>query len=215
MIIMINFQTNFRDSKPDLYLLPNFSATKAKCKFRIELVTQASDRRKEVEAFISNSYAINFQANLKSFFPIIITVIQKSNNKIVSALGLRYADSEELFSESYLDKPIETLIRDKDNCFVNRKSIVELGNFAVGERDDVKKVLPTIARFIKSIKVDYLAYTLTTPIKAYFNFFNLELNHLAKANLSDVNRAADDWGIYYQLKPAVYFTNVSRNKHKI
>lgn len=212
---MINVQTNSSHSKPELYFLHNPSLAKQKCKFKIELITQASSRRKEVECFISESYLTHFKARLSSYFPIIITVIKKSNNKIVSALGLRYADSEKLFSESYLDKPIETHIREVDNCIVNRNKIIELGNFAVGIRENVKTVLPIIARFIKSINVDYLAYTLTTPIKAYFNFFNLELNHLAKANLSAVNRAADDWGIYYHLKPAVYFTNVKRNKDKI
>ena len=212
---MINVQTNYSNPRPELFLLPTYSLPKEKCKFKIELVTKASSRRKDVEAFIRESYATHFKAQLKSFFPIIITVIQKSNDKIVSALGLRYADTEQLFSESYLDKPIQEHILEADNCLINRNKIVELGNFAVGVREDVKTVLPIIAKFIKSINVDYLTYTLTTPIKAYFNFFNLELNHLAKANISAVNRAADDWGIYYKLKPAVYFTNVSRNKNKI
>jgi hypothetical protein len=182
---------------------------KNRCK--IELVTPASSRRKEVEEFVKASYKEHFSANLNSFFPLILTVINIDDDLIMGALGIRYADEDLLFSENYLPESIEDSIFFHEKGVINRSKIIELGNFVVNSKEDIKFVLPAVSKFIKSLDVNWAVYTLTRPIKSYFNKFGIELNFLHDANAKAVNGAATDWGKYYQFNPAVYYSSVKKS----
>ena len=182
---------------------------KNKCK--VELVTNASPRRSQVEEFIKASYEKNFSAKIQTFFPLILTVINIQDDSIMGALGIRYADEDALFSESYLPETIENSIFAHEQGVINRSKIIELGNFVVESKEDIKFILPAVSQFIKSLDVDWVIYTLTRPIKSYFNKFGIELNFLNDAKAEAVNGAATDWGKYYKFNPAVYYSCVHKN----
>ncbi len=177
----------------------------------IEIVTQEHCNRKEVERFIQASYEKNFSAQLKTFFPKILTVRNVNDNAIIAAVGIRLASREALFSECYLTENIEQTIAQFENTLTTRSKIVELGSFAVNNRKDIKTVIPFLGRFIKTLNVDWAIYTLTRPIKTYFHKLGIELNHITEADISKVNGAAKDWGRYYNFKPAVYYSSVKNN----
>ena len=178
---------------------------------KVELVTPASLRRKKVEKFIKASYKKHFSANLHTFFPLILTVINIEDDSIMGALGIRYADEDTLFSESYLPDTVENSIFAHEQGVINRSKIIELGNFVVESKADIKYVLPAVSQFIKSLDVDWVVYTLTRPIKSYFNKFGIELNFLHDAKAEAINGAATDWGKYYQFNPAVYYSSVHKS----
>ena len=177
----------------------------------IEIVTQEHCNRKEVEQFIQAAYEKNFSAQLKIFFPKILTVRNVNDNAIIAAVGIRLASREGLFSECYLTENIEQTIAQLENTLTTRSKIVELGSFAVNNRKDIKTVIPFLGRFIKTLNVDWAIYTLTRPIKTYFHKLGIELNHITEADISKVNGAAKDWGRYYNFKPAVYYSSVKNN----
>jgi len=179
--------------------------------YKVELVTPASFRRNKVEEFIKDSYKKHFSANLNTFFPLILTVINIEDDSIMGALGIRYADEENLFSENYLPDTVENSIFTHEKSFINRSKIIELGNFVVECKADIKFVLPAVSQFIKSLDVDWVVYTLTRPIKSYFNKFGIELNFLHDARAEAVNGAATDWGKYYKFNPAVYYSSVHKS----
>ena len=154
----------------------------AKNNYRVELVTPASHIRNKVESFIQASYEKHFSAHLNTFFPLILTVINIDNDSIMGALGIRYADEGILFSESYLPDTVENSIFTHEQGVIKRSKIIELGNFVVNSKEDIKFVLPAVSQFIKSLDVDWVVYTLTRPIKSYFNKFGIELNFLHDAN---------------------------------
>ncbi|MFK8012300.1 MAG: thermostable hemolysin [Marinicellaceae bacterium] len=184
---------------------------KTRCKCKIELVNPTSHRRHDVEKFIKRSYKNNFSADLKSFFPLILTVINIEDNSIMGALGIRYANEGALFSESYLTNSIENSIFELQQSVIDRSKIIELGNFVVNSKEDIKFVIPKVSQFIKSLDVDWAVYTLTRPIKSYFNKFGIKLNYLHDANIESINSAASDWGTYYRFNPAVYYSSVKNN----
>ncbi|MBL4661870.1 MAG: thermostable hemolysin [Alcanivoracaceae bacterium] len=189
-----------------------------KNEYRIELVSKASSSRNEVEAFIQASYQKHFSAHLSSFFPLILSITRISDNTLLGAVGLRYADDEKLFSECYVREPIEDLIfaseTDLSTGIITRNKIVELGNFVVRKNTDIKTVVPMISKFIKSLDVEWSVYTLTRPIKTHFQRLGIELCFLKDANLQAVNGAAADWGDYYSFQPAVYYSNVKNNMNQ-
>ena len=184
---------------------------KLKNEYKIQLVSEASDIRRDVELFIQASYKKHFLAHLSGFFPLILAVTKISDGSIIGALGLRYADEEELFSECYLNQPIEELIKENETRKIQRNKILELGNFVVRERSDIKNILPVFSQYIKSLDVDWVVYTLTQPIRFYFDKFALKLIFLQKADIKAVNGAASDWGRYYKFNPAVYYSSVQKN----
>lgn len=180
-------------------------------KLKIEIVSKDNPHRAEVETFIQQSFATHFNANLHGFFPLILTIRNIKNNELIAAVGIRCAKKERLFSECYLDEPIEQTIVKLESTLTSRGKIAELGNFVVRNRSDIKRVIPILGQFIKTLNVDWVIYTLTRPIKTYFNKLGIELNHITDADIAKVNGAAKDWGRYYNFKPAVYYSNVKNN----
>jgi hypothetical protein len=178
---------------------------------KIEIVSQSSPNRHEVENFIADSFQNHFDAKLKSFFPLILTIRKIKTNGLIAAVGIRCAKKEQLFSECYLDESIEQTIVKLESTLTSRGKIAELGNFVVKNRSDIKQVIPVLGKFIKTLNVDWVIYTLTRPIKEYFHKLGIKLNHIVDADISKVNGAAKDWGRYYNFKPAVYYSSVNAN----
>lgn len=188
-----------------------------KPQYRLQLVSAASPIRSRVEDFIQLSYHNHFSAHLSTFFPLILAVTKISDDSLIGALGVRYADETQLFSECYLPEPIETMILEHEQCdqkSVNRRKIIELGNFVIRKTTDIKTVIPFISQFIKSLDVEWTVYTLTRPIKSHFDKLGITLNHLNQADISAINGAASDWGNYYKFKPAVYYSSVKNNMNQ-
>lgn len=177
----------------------------------IELVNRTHKRRAEVEKFVYDSYQRNFGARLTEYFPLILCIYSSDDKRLISAVGLRYAHKQKLFSECYLQESIEQTIATMQNELTSRCKIVELGNFAVRDRQDLHFVMPILGKFIKTLKVDWAIYTLTRPIKYYFNKLGVQLDFITAADISAVNGAAQNWGRYYHFKPAVYCSSIAQN----
>ena len=178
---------------------------------KIEIVSVNSPARVEVEQFIVRAYRKHFNAQLSHFFPMILTIRKIKDNSLIATVGIRKALNDNLFSECYLDESIEQTIAKLESTLTTRGKIAELGNFVVKDRKDIKKVIPILGQFIKTLNVDWVIYTLTRPIKTYFYKLGIELSYIKQADISKVNGAAKNWGSYYKFKPAVYYSSVSNN----
>ncbi len=178
---------------------------------QLNLLSPVDDERASAEQFINAGYAKHFGAHLAEFSPIILTVKDFNNNRILGAVGLRYADSQPLFSESYLSESIESLLADKTNQVITRKQIIELSHFVVDKNTDVNVVFPMIGQFLKTLDVDWAVYTLSRPIKSAFQRLGIQLTHLQHAYADAVKGSKTNWGLYYDFKPAVYFSNITDN----
>ena len=147
----------------------------------------------------------------KSFFPVILVVKDFKTSRILGAVGLRYADAYPLFSENYLSQSIEQVIAENEQIQIARNEIIELGHFVVDQSSDVNLVIPMIARFLKSLNVKWVVYTLSRPIKVAFQRLGIKLTHLQHAHADALQNSPSDWGRYYDYKPAVYYSNILNN----
>src|SRR5579859_1885066 len=82
--------------------------------------------RRTAEAFIAACYARRFGAQITAFMPRLFTLRDEAHG-ICAAFGLRCAQHR-LFSERYLDAPIEQLIAGSAGRRVERREIVEVGH---------------------------------------------------------------------------------------
>lgn len=178
---------------------------------QLMLVSPADETRAAAERFIQRAYEQHFDAHLVEFSPIILVVREIANQRIMGAVGLRYADEQSLFSEQYLGQPVESMIADHEQQAINRHSVIELGHFAVDSAADVNTVIPMIGRFLKTLDVDWAVYTLSRPIKLAFARLGIQLIHLQHAHPGGLVNSRTDWGRYYDFKPAVYYSSVVNN----
>lgn len=174
----------------------------------LKVVNKSVSQRKVVEDFIKSQYRHHFEANLLTFFPAILTVHCQQSQKLLGALGLRYADQSQLFSEQYLSAPIEQLIAAKTHSQVERDDIIELGHFALLKPRYLTPVINALAGFIKQLDSQWAIYTLSTPIKKIFDKLAIETTYLAAAEACQLKGDTNLWGHYYKQQPAVYYSHV-------
>jgi len=175
------------------------------------LMSPAHPERKSIERFIQTGYKQHFNANLMTFFPVILVIKELETSRILGAVGLRYAKQQQLFSENYLNGKIENLLAEHENIEVLRQHIIELGHFVVAQSTDVNVVIPMVGQFLKKLDVKWAVYTLSRPIKVAFQRLGIKLLHLQHAHPDALTHSQTDWGRYYDYKPAVYYSNILTN----
>ncbi len=189
--------------------------TAASKPYKLELVTRANPERRAVEQQVRSLYKQHFDAHLKSFFPFILCVRSRSDNAIVAAVGMRYADHEKLFSEHYLPQSVDRIICQREHRIVHRRGVIELGNFVTMRPALATAVIPLIGDYLGRLHADWVVYTLTRPIRQAFHRLNIELNEIGEARAECINNAAADWGRYYDFEPRVYYSAVSDNLRRL
>ncbi len=178
---------------------------------QLMLVSPADTKRAEIERFIADGYQKHFNAKLMDFFPIILAIRNLRTGRVLSAVGLRYADDYQLFSENYLDNSIESELTEKESVQIDRIDVIELGHFVADQTSDMTVVIPLIGNFLKTLSVKWAVYTLSRPIKIAFNRMGIKLTHIQHAHPDAVIKTKTDWGKYYDYKPAVYYSSIINN----
>lgn len=178
---------------------------------QLMLISPVDESRVAIEKFIADGYEKHFAANLMDFFPIILAIKDIVNERFLGAVGLRYADDYKLFSENYLNHSIESELEQKELCAISRDEIIELGHFVVGMNSDADTAIPLIGQFLKTLNVRWAIYTLSRPIKVAFNRLGIKLIHLQHAHQAALSGSKTNWGRYYDFKPAVYYSDITKN----
>lgn len=164
--------------------------------------TEASDRA-EIEQFIKDVFFQVCGAKVKFFLPTLIS-LRDLDGKLVAACGIRNAGSERLFMENYLDQPIEEVLSARVGRKIERKDIVEIGNYSVAEMG--------MSRQLSSVIFDQLHRT--SKQWAVFTAVQLVHNALLKLGITpevlgeaSIDRLPpedrSDWGNYYEQNPQV------------
>lgn len=188
-------------------------ATQAKQKAAVHLhaappvITAISEHdapdRQELEGFISAMFKHAHNANIAHFMPKLMSV-RDASGKLLAACGLRHADQAELFLETYLDAPVETLLSQHSNTNVSREAILEVGNLAVAEPINVRSLLASISLYLHSTDSEYAVFTGISTLRNSLTKLNMPLQLLGEAHISripEAERAA--WGTYYNERPQV------------
>ena len=95
----------------------------------VQLVERDDPGREAVEAFIADVYRDRYGAVLRNFFPHLIAY-RDSDGRLAAAVGIRAGAEGPLFVEHYLDGPVEHAMTRRGIAHVDRRRVVEVGNFA-------------------------------------------------------------------------------------
>ena len=166
--------------------------------------------RPKLEAFISSSYKQVFNAKLKNYLPNLVAATSV-NDEIQAAFGYCDAGRKSLFLESYLDKPIETLLSQRLGCPIKRQKIVEVGNLSITRNTNSVKIMRDIASHLQSFGYEWIVCTATRYLRMLFIKSGSRPIAIAQASQSKVNQDGTDWGNYYATPTEILVGNINQS----
>src|SRR5579863_3665141 len=129
------------------------------------VVVPRSDRlRSAVEDAIRKRYWERYGAFLSSFARIIVAELDQSGN-VECAAGIRLGD-EALFSECYLDLPIDRALGDQFGRTVRRDKIVEISHLAAPCSGGSLMFVKNLIELLRTRDAEWAIFTATRPLRA-------------------------------------------------
>jgi len=163
------------------------------------MVSRHDRRRSAVENLIRQLYWTRYRA-IPSFASTIVAELDHTG-RVECAAGIRLSE-ESFFSECYLDRPIEEVLRTRLGQRVCRDQIVEVCHLA-GTKPG--RSLPFVEKVIDLLRGMDSEWAIFTAIKPLRNL--LQRNRLAMVELAlaDKRRVPDpdNWGSYFEHDPRV------------
>jgi len=154
--------------------------------------------RARAEAFVQTVFMQAYGAQLQSFYPLLVNILFPDGDYAAVA-GVRPAGSAGLFSEHYLDEPVEHILG------IERHRIVEIGNLAPASAGQARWLIGTLTAFLGAAGFTHVVFTAVPALKNAFTRMGLPLTRHAEASAERLPaEQAVTWGSYYKSRPAVY-----------
>jgi hypothetical protein len=158
-------------------------------------------RRAEVEAFIRRVYAERFDAELRSFAPVLVSL--RDADGIVAAAGYRAASRGPLFLERYLHAPVEALLAGHADVPPARARIVEVGHLAAVRAGEGRRLIRLLGIHLAALRFEWVVSTLTEELRHLFVRIGVTPLALGRADPAALGTEASRWGRYYEHAPVV------------
>lgn len=172
---------------------------------------QRTFARREAETFVHRAFDAAYGAQITHFMPTLMT-LRSDAGDLLAVLGLRYPTDRCLFLEQYLQQPVEQLLGAAIGMSVDRRSLVEVGNFAVGAAGGGRWLITALTAFLYAAEQTWAVFTCGPELQNAFRRLGVGLVDLAPADpgrLSAEERGR--WGRYYDQAPRVMAANVAQS----
>jgi hypothetical protein len=166
------------------------------------LVERVGADRIAAESFITQRYAQAFGARITAFMPRLFTLCD-AHGTVLGAFGLRSAHHR-LFTERYLDRPVEDVLARATATRVARHSIVEVGHSCGAFAGSMRSLIALLASYLDREGFEWVVFTSTGVLRNAFARIGLNPLDLGPASITRLppdERAA--WGRYYDHAPRV------------
>jgi len=169
------------------------------------LCTHSGAARLDVERFIRQSFARSHGADVRYFLPRLLSLHREDEDaSLLAAFGTRPAESGRLFLESYLDRPIETVLSDRLGKTIPRGQVVEVGNLAA-RPGSTRLMIAALTALLHGEGFRWVVFTGAPRLHNSFLRMGLEpliLGPAGKERLPAADR--EGWGSYYDQSPRVF-----------
>lgn len=150
--------------------------------------------------FIQQRYATEHGAVAPVAYDNFISRMRSADRGAV--LGYRRASDGPLFLETYLDAPVEQVLRPALGLELPRSAIVEIGSLAGNSCTSLLSLWHSAAREL-SADAQLGVAVLTRPLRGMLRRLGITLHELAPADGARLGAARADWGSYYDNDPVV------------
>ncbi len=164
------------------------------------VVPRASGVRGAVEAAIRQRYWADHAAHLRTFPDVLVAELDASG-VVECAAGIRFGH-QALFSEHYLDVPVELALRREVGHRVDRARVVEVCHLVAVRAG---RALPFVARLIELVRAaeaEWAIFTATRSLRHLLSRSGVDMIELAGADKHRVPNPGD-WGSYFERDPRV------------
>lgn len=155
-----------------------------------------------VRQLIQRRYAIAHGAVPAADFPHFCVVDPGGEDGPAAALGFRFAGTERLFLEDYLDDPIELIVSAKFGQTIGRERIVEIGAHASDRSRATVALWARTARHLDGL-ADVAVAVLTAPLRSMLRRLGVSVYELCDADPARLPDGGTNWGKYYDQAPRV------------
>jgi len=160
--------------------------------------------REALERFIEARFERAFGARVQSHYPLICGLCA-DDGTILAAAGVRFAETDSLFLERYLDAPIEQRVADAFGRPVARDSIVEIGSLASDSPAASLHLFSTLSEWLASTCGRRFAVATARPdLQRLLGRAGFNLMSLGHADPIRLGSGVHDWGSYYDREPRVF-----------
>ena len=180
----------------------------------VQLYQELMGNRIEVENFVGTAFLKAYGARIDQFLPTLMA-LHSSSGRLLAALGLRDPINERLYLEQYLDQAAEQVLAAAADCEVDRRELIEVGNFAVGAVGGGRWLITALTAYLHAMGRCWAVFTCGPVLQNAFYRLGIELIDLAAAD--PVRLAPEEyhrWGSYYAQKPRIMAANVAQS-HQI
>ncbi|WP_437730218.1 thermostable hemolysin [Sorangium sp. So ce1335] len=123
-------------------------------------------------------------------------------SKVVACAGLTFSSGDRLFSEQYIDEPIEQVISALERQPVSRDAIVEVGSLASIEHRAGTELIRAVPILAWCLGKKYILCTITANLKIIFDAVGLNFQPVRGADAARLGEGAQErWGSYYEQRP--------------
>lgn len=163
-------------------------------------VTRSADLRSAVEDEIRKIYWDRYAARLSSFPSALLAEVNPSG-VIECAAGIRFG-FQGLFSECYLDQPVEETLSHRFGRAVDRDHVVEVCNLIATTSGRSLSFIQRLIEFVEMADAEWAIFTATSTLRRLLQRSGFKMTELTRAERSRVNNPGD-WGCYYEHDPRV------------
>ena len=163
--------------------------------------------RHNLESRIRSGFGHHFDACIESFMPDLAVYQHVSGAHGV--IGIRGASDEQLFLETYLNQPIESVIGDIVRQPILRSAIVEVGQFIVDDKAIIPDFFRDLVPFLQSRNYQWISFTATNRVQSLLTRVRFSGKAIAAATLDRIGNDVKNWGRYYEFDPCVIVGKLS------
>ena len=178
----------------------------------LQLVEADYPQRQKLQQFIADGFARHYQAKLQHFMPHLLGVCLAGSWQ--AALGIRFAASEPLFTEQYLNTDAQYVLQQQGVCF-QRSDIAEIGHLYAENRQALMQLFVLMVQALHQLNIKQLLFAATADLKRMLSRHGIVLREIVDADPACLGDKAKDWGSYYDKKPQVCALLVSQAAQRI
>jgi len=164
-------------------------------------VDATDPRRATLETMVAAAFHKAYGARIESFYPDLLGF--SGRDGLQAVVGYRDGNSQTLFSEQYLDAPVEYVMAQHLQQDVMRHQVAEVGNLALDRPGQARWVIAATTAFLHAAGYRWVLFTAIRNLVNGFGRLGLRPIPLAIADPLRLPDGGTQWGNYYGAKPVV------------
>ncbi|MEO9382931.1 thermostable hemolysin [Chromobacterium phragmitis] len=160
-----------------------------------------------VQEKYQNAYEAQVEPNPENF-----VVAMDDNQNTLACASITFAEHISLFSEQYLEKPIELLVREMWQREYYRSDIAEIGNLISNDKNASLSIIKLVPLLAWCMGAKALLCTVTPKVASLLKACDIEFEPICAADPAKVAGGARAWGSYYDSHPVTGLIHVANHR---